>query len=153
MELCVRVMVEESRGGRQALGLHPPCHVLNVLNKKKAKTTERKKHVSVLLMLEVHGGFPVKCRSQHKAQERQQGGGRVMSFQFIQGSEGNGMDLKREKIMTKFIQATRTTSDLGLFHFHANLGFCLGLIVVPVASLVVVLSRPLQLHHNNETKI
>lgn len=91
MELCVRVMVEESRGGRQTLGLHPPCHVLNVLNK--AKTTEQEEHVPFLLMLEVHGGFPVKCRSQHKAQEGQQSGGRVMSFQFIEGSDGNGMDL------------------------------------------------------------
>lgn len=45
--------------------------------------------------------------------------------------------------MTKFIQATRTTPKLGLFHFHASLGFCLGLVVVPVASPVVVLSRPL----------
>lgn len=93
MELCVGVMVEKSSGGRQALGLHPPCHVLSVLNKKTHKTTEQEKRVPVLLMLEVHGGFPVKCRSQHKAQERQQSGGRVMSFQFIQGSEGNGTDL------------------------------------------------------------
>lgn len=55
--------------------------------------------------------------------------------------------------MTKFKQANRKISDLGLFHFHANLEFCLGLIVVPVASLVVFLSRPLELHLNNETKI
>lgn len=39
--------------------------------------------------------------------------------------------------MTKFRQATWRISDLGLFDFHANLEFCLGLIV---ASLVVVLS-------------
>lgn len=45
--------------------------------------------------------------------------------------------------MTKFRQATRRISDLGLFNFHANLEFCLGLIVVPVASLVGVLSWPL----------
>lgn len=55
--------------------------------------------------------------------------------------------------MTKFKQANRKISDLGLFHFHANLEFCLGLIVVPVASLVVFLSRPLELRLNNETKI
>lgn len=61
----------------------------------KHKTTEHEKRVPVLLMLEVHGGFPAKCRSQHKAQEGQQSGGRVMSAQFIQGSEGNG-SVKRE---------------------------------------------------------
>lgn len=55
--------------------------------------------------------------------------------------------------MTKFRQATRRISDLDLFHFHANLESCLGLIVVPVASLVGVLSWPLWIHHNNETKI
>lgn len=69
VELCFRVMVERSHGGKQALELRPSGHVWSVLSKT-TKTTEQEERVLALLMLEVRWGFEVKRRSQHKAQER-----------------------------------------------------------------------------------